>query len=37
MLQIKNELFQEQFIDMNLRERTYEGTSIVSLLFDISF
>lgn len=37
MLQIKKNIFQVQYIDMNFRQRIYEKESIVSIMIDISF
>lgn len=37
MLTIKNTPFQVQSIELNLRQRTYEKESIVSLMLDLSF
>lgn len=37
MLTIKNTPFQVQSIELNLRQRTYEKESIISLMLDLSF
>lgn len=37
MLTIKNTPFQIQSIELNLRQRTYEKESIISLMLDLSF
>lgn len=37
MLTIKNTPFQVQSIELNLRQRTYEKKSIISLMLDLSF
>ena len=37
MLTLKNTPFQVQSIELNLRQRTYEKESIISLMLDLSF